>query len=85
MSTVTVRELRNEVSAILRRVEAGERLTVTVNGRPVAELVPIETRPTFRSWEWFERVPKTDPALADELRQILGDETTDDVRDPWQR
>ena len=42
---VPQRQLRNDTAALLRRVEAGERLRVTVHGHPVAELVPIE-RPT---------------------------------------
>ena len=41
MTTIPQKELRNQVSAVLRRVEAGERLTVTVSGRPVAELSPV--------------------------------------------
>jgi prevent-host-death family protein len=36
------RELRNRTADLLRRVEAGERLRITVHGHPVAELVPIE-------------------------------------------
>jgi prevent-host-death family protein len=40
-ATITQRELRNESAAIMDRVEAGERFTVTRNGRPIAELVPI--------------------------------------------
>jgi antitoxin (DNA-binding transcriptional repressor) of toxin-antitoxin stability system len=36
--TVTVRELRNRGGEVLARVVAGERLTVTRDGRPVAEL-----------------------------------------------
>ena len=36
------RELRNETAAVLRRVEAGERLRITVNGHPVAELGPLD-------------------------------------------
>ena len=39
--TIPQRELRNHVSAVLRQVEAGERLRITVDGRPVADLVPI--------------------------------------------
>jgi prevent-host-death family protein len=35
-------ELRNQVSDVLRRVEAGETLTVTVAGREVAELSPVQ-------------------------------------------
>ena|SRR2546421_8613059 len=34
---IPARELRNDVRAVLRRVEAGERLRVTSSGRPVAE------------------------------------------------
>ncbi|WP_028938307.1 type II toxin-antitoxin system Phd/YefM family antitoxin [Pseudonocardia spinosispora] len=33
-------ELRNDNAAIMRRVARGERFTVTVNGVPVADLVP---------------------------------------------
>jgi prevent-host-death family protein len=41
VTTIPQKELRNQVAAVLRRVEAGERLTVTVSGRPVAELSPV--------------------------------------------
>ena len=34
------RELRNDSGAIMRRVQQGERFTVTRNGTPVADLVP---------------------------------------------
>jgi len=46
---VGVRELRNQVAAVLRRAGAGERVVVTVDGRPVAQLGPIEAsgRPTL--------------------------------------
>jgi prevent-host-death family protein len=37
---VGVRELRQDLSRYLRRVQAGERLIVTERGRPVAELAP---------------------------------------------
>ena len=40
MTNVSVRDLRNNVSAVLRRVEQGEHLRVTVHGRPIADLVP---------------------------------------------
>jgi prevent-host-death family protein len=38
--TIPQRELRNNISAVLRAVEAGETFTVTVRGRPVARVVP---------------------------------------------
>lgn len=39
---VPQREFRNRTADLLRRVETGERLRITVHGHPVAELVPIE-------------------------------------------
>jgi prevent-host-death family protein len=38
---VGVRELRQNLSKYLRRVERGERLEVTDHGRPVAVLAPL--------------------------------------------
>ncbi|MCC7123387.1 MAG: type II toxin-antitoxin system prevent-host-death family antitoxin [Acidobacteria bacterium] len=35
-----IRELKDNLSAYIRRVEAGERVSVTAHGRVVAELVP---------------------------------------------
>lgn len=72
MTEIPARELRNRVSEVLRRVEAGERLTVTVSGRPVAELVPIQHR-RFVSWQEFLTWPKADPGLRDELREMLSE------------
>ena len=40
-----MRALKDEASAILRRVQAGESVTVTDRGRPVAMLVPIPAAP----------------------------------------
>jgi prevent-host-death family protein len=40
METVGIRELKNHLSAYVRRVEAGEIVIVTDRGRVVAELVP---------------------------------------------
>lgn len=42
MRRIAQRELRNGVSAVLRRVMVGERLRVTVSGRDAADLVPVE-------------------------------------------
>jgi len=38
----TVRELEARLSAYLRRVEAGETVTITRHGRPVGRIVPVE-------------------------------------------
>lgn len=44
MGTIPQKELRNNVGEVLRRAERGERMTVTVSGRPVAELGPVRNR-----------------------------------------
>lgn len=44
MDFIQQKELRNQIGEVLRRVEAGEHLTVTVSGRPVAELTPANRR-----------------------------------------
>jgi prevent-host-death family protein len=41
MANVTIRELRNHGGEVVDRVAAGERLTITRDGRPVAELRPL--------------------------------------------
>lgn len=41
-SSLGVRELRNDVAAVLRRAAAGERITITVDGVPTAQLGPLE-------------------------------------------
>lgn len=44
MNTVTIRELRNHGGDVVDRVEGGEHVTVTRDGRPVAELRPVRSR-----------------------------------------
>ena len=41
---ITQRELRNDSAAVLREVQAGETITVTRNGTPIAELRPVSPR-----------------------------------------
>jgi prevent-host-death family protein len=44
-SQISVRQLKNETTGLLRRVEAGERLIVTRRGRPVAVIEPSNRTP----------------------------------------
>ena len=44
MTTIPQKELRNNVADVLRRAEAGEEFTITVAGRPVAQLGPAAKR-----------------------------------------
>ena len=42
---IGIRELKARLSEYLARVQAGERLTVTDRGRPIATIVPVDARP----------------------------------------
>lgn len=44
MTTIPQKELRNNVAEVLRRAEAGEQFTITVAGRPAAQLGPAAKR-----------------------------------------
>ena len=44
MNNVSIRELRNQGKVVVDRVLAGEHLTVTRDGEPVAELRPLPRR-----------------------------------------
>jgi len=73
---IPARELRNDVSAVLRRVEAGERLRVTLSGRAVAQLVPLPSRPRSMPWSsFFDRAEdwRADRGLSVELADLLPD------------
>jgi prevent-host-death family protein len=61
VSDVSSRDLRNRTAEVLRRVEAGERVRISVNRRPVAELVPLD-RPRWASGAAVERVLAEAPA-----------------------
>ncbi len=82
MVLIATRELRNDTAAVLRRVEAGEEVIITVNGKPVAQLTPVV--PGERRWlprrELASRlrILQADPGLRDDLRRLAG-ETTDDL------
>jgi prevent-host-death family protein len=74
MSEVSIRDLRNHGGEVIDRVEHGERLTVTRDGRPVAELRPIERRPLKADVliERWARLPRFDPdALRKDLDQAI--------------
>ena len=73
MAIVPQKELRNNVGEVLRRAEAGEEITITVSGRPVAQLGPAGRRqwvgPPALDAVWRTPVPRT---LADDLAAFPG-------------
>ena len=44
VTSTGIRELKDNLSRYIRRIEAGERIAITAHGRVVAELVPPGTR-----------------------------------------
>lgn len=80
MAEIALRDLRNHTSAVLRRVEAGERLVVTVDRRPVAALVPLDRR---RSWVPVQNVwagisaAQGDTDMGLQLEALLADRVAD--------
>lgn len=55
--TVGAFEAKTHLSALLQRVEAGEQITITKHGRPVARLVPVINDAASRDWtSLWERV-----------------------------
>ena len=75
-SSIPLRELRNHPSSVLRRVEGGERLVITVDRRPVAALVPLDARrPWVAAARVWDRIAahQADAALASELDALLPD------------
>ncbi|MFT3864943.1 MAG: type II toxin-antitoxin system prevent-host-death family antitoxin [Solirubrobacterales bacterium] len=77
--TIPQKELRNNVGQVLRRAEAGEELTITVSGRPVARLGPVRGA----HWVPSERLAQlwnlpADPTLERDLERMGGE-----MVDPW--
>ena len=82
MSMVASRELRNNTAGVLRRVQAGEEVTITVNGQPVAVIAAVQ--PRRRRWltrvEVLKRLEtsQADTGLRQDLAELAG-ETTDEL------
>ena len=74
MDEVTVRDLRNYGGQVLTRVEAGESMTVTRDGTPVARLTPMP-QPRLSARALIERWSSVPPidihSLRDDLATVL--------------
>ena len=79
MATIGLRELRQDASEIVRRVEAGERIDITMSGRLAAQLVPVARR----QWLQWADIAETFSGRPDpdwERDRSLIDQA---VTDPW--
>ena len=77
MTTIPQKELRNSVAEVLRRAEAGEEITITVAGRPVAQLGPTSHRRWVRGPAlqaiWHAPAPRTLDADLERFPASLSD------------
>jgi prevent-host-death family protein len=85
MAVIPQGQLRNDIAAVLRRAERGERFTVTVAGRAVAELGPLPGRRSLAPPERLAAIlaeSPPDPGFAEDLRRMR-QEDRESARDPW--
>lgn len=52
-ATVGAFEAKTHLSALLQKVEAGEEITITKHGQPIARLVPVRPDAALRDWASF--------------------------------
>jgi prevent-host-death family protein len=78
---IGVRTLRNRTTEVIAAVESGERVTLTVRGKPVADIVPHGQRTRWLSGETLQREladRSADPELASDLAALAG-QTLDEL------
>ena len=78
---IGVRDLRNRTGQVIDAVQAGERVTLTVRGEPVADIVPHGRRARWLSGEYVReqlRARAADPELTDDLDELAG-QTLDEL------
>lgn len=85
MTTIPQRELRNNVSDVLRRAQSGERFTITVAGRPVAELGPPARRDRAASLAELRQILTSTPVDTRWVEDLgrSRDEDNEAAEDPW--
>jgi prevent-host-death family protein len=77
---IGVRDLRNRTSHVIDAVKAGERVTLTVHGEPVADIVPHQRRTRWLSGKQLRDDlvhSSADPGLTRELEELVGDTLAD--------
>ncbi|MGI8666151.1 MAG: type II toxin-antitoxin system Phd/YefM family antitoxin [Jatrophihabitans sp.] len=81
MSLIASRDLRNHTADVLRRVAAGDRVTITVNGAAVAELGPVSIarRPTISKADLITLLHRhqADAGMREDLADLTAGTTAD--------
>jgi len=81
MTSVGLRELRQDASDLVRRVERGEEIEITVAGRPAARLVPVAPQ-RWQKWADIAGLFAGRPDPDWERDRDLIDQS---VTNPWER
>ncbi|MDQ2737567.1 MAG: type II toxin-antitoxin system prevent-host-death family antitoxin [Actinomycetota bacterium] len=80
METVGLRELRQDASALVRRVEGGEEIEITVSGRLAARIVPAAPK----RWQRWENVADAFTGRPDSTWRRDRDLIDQSVVNPWE-
>ncbi|MFN2569314.1 MAG: type II toxin-antitoxin system Phd/YefM family antitoxin [Candidatus Dormibacteria bacterium] len=89
MNRVGIRDLKQNASAVIHRVTAGETVEVTDRGRPVAHIVPLSAaggldqmvadgRATRAHGDILDVTPMTPPPRRPLLSQVLAEMRADE-------
>jgi antitoxin (DNA-binding transcriptional repressor) of toxin-antitoxin stability system len=76
MTSITLQEVQASLSDVVHRMAPGERITITENGRPVAELIV--------PWIFPQRPPRPRPPVTGAPRagSVPGLVVPDDFKEP---
>lgn len=72
---IGIRELRNRTAEVVAAVQAGEPVTLTSRGEPIADIVPHRRRARWLPGGWLEEQlsrRQADPALRTDLDRLAG-------------
>jgi len=81
---VSVRQFVADSGAVTRGLRQGRAYTLTLNGEPLAKMIPIRRRRAVPKEEVFAIFAAAPVIDADELRADVEDSVSEDLRDPYE-
>lgn len=79
-----MRELCRNASELVRRVESGEELIITVAGRPSVRMVPVASAAAMpRTWRAYDEIKELWSGSADDDWEADRDLIDQRLKDPW--
>ena len=81
MRTVGLRELRQDASELVRQVENGEEIEITVAGRLAARLIPAAPR----RWQLWDDIAELFTGRPDPDWERDRDRVDQAIENPWER